>query len=831
VSHFNRDLRFAARTLAQQPGFTLAAVLTLALGIGGNTAIFSIVDSVLLNPPPFRDPDRVAVVWAANPALAQAAGLENKLPVSGGDFYDWQRENRSFASLAMVEPETMTLTGQGEPKQFDVVRVTGDFSKVLGTPAALGRTIEPADDAPGTPSAILLSNGGWHRRFGGDPKIVGRKVTLNGNPVTVVGVMPPRFAFPRGSEMPSAYGFPKDADAWVPLALPTSERYSRKNRYFVALGRLRPGVSLKAAEDDMKAICERLAKAYPETDKEWSARLLPITEQMVGDVRPALLVLWVAGSLVLLIACANVGNLLLARAASRQREIAVRTAIGANRRRLMTQLLAESALLSVLGGTLGIAVAAVGLRLSAVFIPPGIVGGASFSIDGRGLAFTMFLCTATTLLAGLIPSLQMTRPDLARALREGTRAGSGTVMSRRTRNALVISEVALAVLLMIGAGLLLRSYVRLLAVHPGFQTEGILTFQVDLQQDRYAPLQRLSFYDRVVEKLQALPGVAAAGAVSELPLSGVEAVRGVYPEGKPIPKSVSEATPTDWRKITPDYLKAMQIPLLQGRLLTPADATGKLPVAVIDKVMAQSCWSGQSPLGKRFRLAKPGSPNDDPDNPWVTVVGVVGSIRHSGLYAEPRAQIYGLQAHTPAMLMPYQVVFVVRTLGDPRSLSRNARAAVYSVDPNQPITNLRTMEQVVSDSVGRQRFNMLLLGLFAALALMLSVVGIYGITAYNVTQRTRELGLRMALGAQPGGVLGLVLKEAGMLAGLGVVLGVAAAFALTRVMASLLYGVGSTDPLTFVTVCLGLCVLALIAAYLPGRRATRIDPIVALRTE
>ena len=830
MSSLAQDLRFAARTLAKQPGLTLAAVLTLALGIGGNSAIFSVVDSVLLTPPPFKEPGKLAVVWASNRELAQASKLEDKLAPSPADFYDWQRENKSFQHLALFMPDRMKMTAKGDPEEVSAIRVTGDFANILGTPPLLGRTIQPADDPPGKPSVVVLSYQLWQRRFGGDPKVLGTKVLLNGMPLTVIGVMPPRFAFPRGSEMPPMYGFANQPDIWLPLALPPELRADRYTRFFVGVGRLKPAVGLRAADDELKAISGRIAKAFPDSNKGWSTRLVPITEQMVGDVRPALLVLWAAVGLVLLIACANVANLLLARAASREREIALRTALGAGRGQLVRQLLAESGLISLLGGGLGLALAAVCLKLFAAFVPPHVAGAATFALSGRVFAFTAVLCLATTLLAGLVPALQMTRPNLAQSLREGTRAGAGTVKNRRTRGALVVAEVALAVVLLIGAGLLLRSFVRLLQVDPGFDTESVLTFEINLPVET-APAQIVAFVNPAVERLKAVPGVVAAGAVSELPLTGIEAVSGILPEGQPVPTNPGEVREADWHKITPDYFAAMGIPLRSGRLLGDGDGAGRPAVAVVDELMAKAAWPGEDPLGKRFRTGRTASPDDDPMHPWITVVGVVGTVRHTGLNAEPRPQMYRLIGQTPDGLMPYQNVFVVRTKGDPTKLTAAIRAAIREVDPSQPIAHVRTLERVVSDSVASRRFNLLLLGLFAGLALVLAAVGIYGITAYSVAQRTRELGLRMALGSPPRGVVSLVVKEAGALAGVGVVLGLVAALALTRLMESLLYGVGSTDPITFVAVCLGLVLIALLAAYLPGRRATRVDPIVALRAD
>jgi predicted permease len=851
MSALIQDLRFAVRGLARQRGLAVAAVLTLALAIGGNAAIFTVVDSALLEPPPFHDPGRLVVAWASNPALAQSAGLADKLPVSYGDFYDWRRESRSLERLALVQPAAMALTGRGDPRQLDVVRVTGDFSALLGTPAALGRGLVAADDTPGKPGAVLLSDTGWRRFFGADPRVVGRKVVLDGDPVIVAGVMPPRFTFPRASELPAFYGFAAEPDAWLPLAPSADVQQDRATRIGVAIGRLRPGVGIAAAQAELAAICRRLEQLHPRV-KGWSARLAPLTEQMVGDLRPGLLMLWGAVGGVLLIACANVTNLLLVRAAGRRREIAVRTALGAGRGQLIAHLLLESGLLSLAGGVLGIALAAGGLRLFAAF-PRLLSGGAGASasaglaglggladlagvvrgtgLDARVLAFTAALCIAASLVAGLAPMLQTARPDLAQLLRGGGRSGTGTIGSRRTRNGLVVAEVALAMMLLIGAGLLLRSLVRLLAVDPGFRAAGVLSFEIDRPEDPMRQAPRLALvFERLADRLRALPGAAAVGGISQLPLAGVESKAGVYIEGRPVPEKPEDVLFASSQEVVPGYFETMGIPLRCGRLLDAGDTAGKPLVAVVDEVMARTIWPGGDALGKRFRRATNARRRDDPANPWYTVVGIVGTVRHA-LGSEPGPTMYRTAPQLlPALAAP-TMVFVVRTRTDPAAMTAAVRAAVREVDPGQPVTKVRTMEQVVADSVSRRRFSLMLLGLFAALALALSAVGIYGVTSYSVAQRTRELALRVALGARPLGVLGLLLAEAGTLAVAGVLLGAAGALALGRLISSLLYGVGAADPLTFATVAAGLVLVALAAAWPPGRRATEVDPITALRGE
>jgi predicted permease len=823
MSNLTQDLRFAVRNLGKQPALVLAAVLTLALGIGANTAIFSFVDSVLLTPPPFREPDKVVVAWASNPQAAKAFGVQ-ELPLSNAIFYDWQRESRSFQSLSLLQSDSMTLTGSGEPRQLGVVRVAGDFFGATGTPAAVGRTLLPDDDAPGKPSVVVLSYDHWQRWFNGDPGVVGRKLTLGGNPMTVVGVMPRRFTFPRGNEVPAAYSFAKEPDAWVPFALPLAARQDRANRFSFVVGRLRDGVDMKAAEAELRSISDRLAVLYPDTDKGWSAFLVPITQQIAGT----LLVLWAAVGFVLLIACVNVANLLLARAASRQKEIVVRTAIGASRRRLVGQLLTEVGLLSLVGGALGIALAWAGLRLAAGIIPTGAAGAASFEIDFRVLAFTLLLCLLTNLLAGLIPALQMTQPNMASALREGTRAGSGSKKSRRTRSTLVIVEIAVTVPLLIGAGLLMRSFYRLTGLDPGFRSERVLTFRLDLPPDLYPPPQRLLFYQRLIDQTASVPGTISSAVTASLPLSGSASFVNIAIEGRPAPKAGEVAT-AGQQMVTSRYFETMGVPLTGGRLLANSDTATSQQVAVIDQTMAKVYWPGEDPIGKRFHFGK--SAAADAEHPWITVVGVVGDVRHAGLQDDARPNLYQTPPQTPTDLLPYYFWGVLRTSAAPESVMPQVRAAVNALDPDQPITDMRTLDQVIYDSLTSRRLSLILLGLFATVALLLSMVGLYGVTAYSVAQRTRELGLRIALGAHPGEVLRLVLKEAALLSAIGVGLGIVAAFAFSRSMASLLFGINSTDPLTFVGVSLGLALIALIAAYLPGRRATRVNPMVALRAD
>jgi putative ABC transport system permease protein len=823
-----QDLRFAVRTLLRRPTLTFLAVLTLALGIGANTAIFSVVNSVLLAPLPFHDPDRLVVVWASSPELAKAVGLPDTLPVASGDFYDWKAQSTKLADLSLVGSNRHALTGRGEPEMLGTVNVTGDLFRLLGTKPLLGRTLQPADDETGEATVTVLSHRLWQRRFGGDRSIVGQTITLNGKPVTVVGVMPPGFAFPRGAEMPAGFGFAAEPELWVPMALKPDERQSRDNHNAVAFGRLKPGASREAANAEIVAICARITKQAPQSVAVWSARVEPLTQVLTGSVRPALFVLSGAVALVLLIACVNVANLLLAQAAARQKEVAVRTALGASRRRMLRQLLTESLLLSLVGGAGGLLLASWGLRALAALIPAGVRVSGGLALDGRVLAFTLILTLAAGALAGLMPALQMTRSDLASTLRDGTRAGAVTSRGRRTLRALVVVETAVAVLLAVGAGLLVRSFGRLTAVDPGFHPGGVLTLRVPLAETKYDETHAAAFYAAALERVRALPGVAAAGAVSNLPMSGNENISGFIVEGmaRPALDGKSGGMPLgDRREATPGYFEAMGIRLQSGRLFRDGDGdgngNGSPRVAVVDETLARTYWPGADPIGKRIHRGDFG----DKDPKWITVVGVVGNVRNSGLHVEPRPQLY--LPHVQSR----QMSIAVRTQGDPERLIKPVSEAIHAIDPDQPVSEIMTMDQMIDRSLAGRRFNLVLLGLFAGLAVVLAAVGIYGVMSYQVAQRTREMGLRMALGAQRGAVLALVVREAGLLSLTGLGAGLVLSLLATRVMASLLFGVGATDPLTLAVVSACLALVSLAAAYVPGERATRVDPMVALRAD
>jgi putative ABC transport system permease protein len=823
MSQLTQDLTFAVRNLRKQPALMLAAILTLALGIGVNAAIFSIIDSALLTPPPFRDPERVAIVWASNAKVAKSMGLLDELPTSVAHLSYWSKA-AGIESMANMSANRLVLTGLSYPQLLGVVYVSGDFFKVMGADAELGRVITPEDDPPGPATVVVISHSLWQRTFSGDPKVIGKVINLSGKPYTIIGVMPPRFVFPRGGhDVQSGYGFQAEPDAWLPLGYSLKDRQDLTYRAGVGVARLKPGASMKATEAEMKAISTRLAEISPDSDKDWGVYLQPLMEKLLGDLKPALLILWAAVSLVLLIACANVANLLLARAASRQKEIALRMAIGAGRKRLITQLLTESGLLAVLGGVLGILLAWVGLRMFEGFVPTGLTGAVTMSLNLRAVAFTALLCVVTALLAGLVPALQITRPNLAGTLREGTRAGAAAAGSGRTRNALMVAEVAVAVLLLIGAGLLVRSFVRLMNVDPGFTPEHILTAEFGLPPAVIPADQRGTYMEKILAEIKKLPGVTSAAMISDLPMGGGETLTRLRFQGQPEPKP-GEAPTVAMRVVSPGYFEIMNVPLRKGRYFTPADREGTQPVVVINDVLAEEFYPGQDPIGKQVRITQG-------KDIWYTIVGVVAGIRYSGLQGNLRSEIYREVEQAPTGTVPFMMRIAMRTNGDPERLAGAVRAAVKNVNPGQPVSNIQTMDTLVARSIAQPRFSLLLLVLFAALALVLSIIGIYGITAYSVSQRTRELGLRMALGAQRGGLLKMVMRETGTLALIGVALGVAAAYALTRVMTSLLFEVKATDPIIFFGVSVGLILVCLLAALLPGRRATRVDPIVALRAD
>jgi len=800
-----QDLRFAARVLLRAPGFALIALAALTLGIGANTAIFSVVNTLLLERLPYKDPGRLAVVWERN----IAHGGKNNV-TSPNNFFHWREMNRAFEDLAMISLTfRTTLTGDdGPPEELPVQYVTAALSPVLGVPPQQGRLFAPTDDDPSA-NVVIISDRLWKRRFGGDPGIVNRTIQLSSKPQVVVGVMPPGFSV-----------LDKTVDVWQPVGFDREGR-SATGRWLTAIGRLRPGVTLAQAQDDMTRVHAELARMFPAADQGWTAGVVDLKDQLTGDVRPALFVLLGAVGFVLLIACANVANLLLARATARHREIAVRAALGAGRARLVRQLLAESLLLSVLGGGMGLLLAwwaTLGLRTVVARQLP-IARLESVGIDWHVLLFTLIATVISGFAFGLFPALTAARTTLTDALKEGGRGGTGA-RGARARNAFIVVEVALALVLLVGAGLLIRSFTALLNVDPGFDLAHTITMRVSIPRSKYdSPQKMRAFYDQLFEKIDAIPGVQAAGGTSFLPLNGLGAATSFEIVGRPKPQPGQEPV-TDVRVATHHYFQAMGIRLLRGRLFGPMDEGSNVRRVIISESMARKYWPDQDPIGQQVIAAW----NDEgPDE----IVGVVGDVRQETLEDEMRPSIYFPPAR---FAYPFMTV-AIKAAGDVRGVVPAVTDRVHQLDPNIPVADVLTMNEVRDISVAQRRLTMMLLGVFAGIALLLAAVGIYGVISYTVSQRTQEIGIRMALGASRSTVLTMVLRQALILAAVGIAIGGTGALALTGLMRNLLFGVHPTDPMTFGLVAILLALIAAAAAAVPGLRATRVDPAVALRAE
>lgn len=798
-----QDVRYGARILFKNPSFTFVAVLALALGIGANSAIFTVVNAVLLRPLPYKDPERLMTVWED----ASKVGFPHNTP-SPANFIDWRDQNQLFEGMAALHRQTFNLTGIGEPERIDGRRVSSNLFGLLGVDPQLGRVFVDEEDRPNSNRVVILSDRLWRRRFAADKTIVGKPLSLNGQPYTVVGVMPHRFEFPT-----------REDELFVPMAFESEEAAQRGNHYLEVIGRIKPGVTREQAQAEMNNIAARLAQQYPETNSNIGATVIPLHEDLVGDIKPALLMLLGAVGFVLLVACANVANLLLARAAVRQKEIAVRMALGASRWRLVRQFLTESVLLGTLGGIFGLAVSFVSLILLKSFIPENISQASAITIDARVLGFTLLVSIVTGLIFGLAPAAQ--RSEFNEVLKDGGREGVAGSRGNRMRGLLVIGEVAVSLLLLIGAGLLINSFIRLRNLDPGFQTDHVLTMGIVLPQSKYPDgARRAAFYNEVLRRVESLPGVKSAGVVNWIPLVFQGDSVGISIEGQPDPPD-SERPNAATRVINPNYFSTMGMRLLKGRNLDDRDRSTSPAVAVISESMAKRFWPNQDALGKRF------TPGDSSRaDQWIEVVGVVNDIRQFELTAEPKPQMY-LTYEQVGFFAPRYLV--VNADIEPSSIAASVRQAVWEVDKDQPVSNVATMEEVLSDSIARQRFSMLLLAIFAGVGLVLAAVGIYGVMSYSVAQRTHEIGIRMALGASTGAVLKLAVGYGLKLVLIGITIGLVAAFMLTRVMSTLLFGVTPTDPVTFAVISLVLIGVALAASYIPARRATKVDPVIALR--
>ena len=811
MTGLTQDLRYALRALRRSPAFTAVAVITLALGIGATTAIFSVVNAIVLRPLPYAEPDRLVMVWMDNTRMGMREDIH-----SYPNYADLREQNEVMTDLALYSPGGFNLTlgcvGEGcDPERISAGVVSANLLPLLGVPPVLGRVFTAEEEREGSDAVVVISHGLWTRHFAADPAAIGRTVRLNGRERTVIGVMPRDFAFPS-----------RDADVWVPLVLPEEFRQQRNSFALYVLGRLRPGVPLERAQADMSAIMARLAEQYP-GNEGFGINLVRLPDQVVGPaLRTALWVMLGAVVAVLLIACANVANLMLSRASVREREIGVRLALGAGRGRLVRQLLTESVVLATLGGVLGVAIAWMGLRALTGLAPADIPRLDEVRVDGLVLGVTLLTVLTTGVAFGLVPSLQASRPNLTDALREGGRGGTAGRSGHRLRRALVAGQIALVAILLASAGLLVRSFASLQEVHLGFQPEGLVTMRLALPSAKYQEdPQRLVFFDALVDRVRELPGVQGVGAISSIFLSNTPRSTTFSIEGR----SFTEAergieVPLD--AVTTDYFRTMGIPLERGRAFTPQDGASAPPVVIINANMANRFWPGEDPVGKRMKYG-----GQDSGAPWMTIVGVVGDMRRTGYDAPVRFETFlPLAQYTPS-----QMSLVVRSGRDAAAVIPDVRAAVRELDADQPLFDVKAMEGLLGEMVAQRRFSMALLGTFAALALVLGLVGVYGVTAYLVAQRTHEVGLRIALGAQPRQLVRMVVLQGMGVAAVGIVAGVVGALATTRLMTGLLYGVSPSDATTLVTVVLLLLAATLLANWIPARRAARVDPLLALRTE
>ena len=808
-----QDLRYAVRTLAKSPGFTLVAALTLALGIGANTAIFTVIDAVLLRPLPYAEPDRLVDINHFYPSLNNL-----RAGVSVPGFRDYSARRDVFERAAVETQAAMNLTGAGEPERANVVRVSGDFFTALGVAAALGRTLRPDEAEAGHEHVVVLDDGFWRRKFGAAPSAIGSRLQLNGETYEIVGVMPPSFRD----------FFAGQADLWTPIVFQPADFGDdrRTNEFLQYIGRLAPGITESRAQARMHELAGQLKATYKNSyAPDWDLQVTSLDDEARGGIRRSLYVLLGAVGFVLLIACANVANLQLARIATRARELAVRVALGASPRRLVSQLLTESVVLSTLGGGLGLLIAAWGVPALVALNPRGLPAGSAPRPDLAVLAFTLVVAVVAGLLFGLVPALQMGRADVHESLKEGGRGAVSDRRSLRLRRGLVVTTIALALTLLAGAGLLIRSFSKLIGVDPGFQPDHLLTFRVSLPAVKYPnDTARSVVLERLNEAIAAAPGVVAAGGTTNIPFDGGWSTASFNVEGYQPPPN-GEMPWGDMRAVTPSYFAALRAPLRAGRSFTADDRIGGGRVCIVDEALVRRYWPGTDAIGKRITFNN----LTDTNITWITVVGVVAHTLYTGFDDNrSRVQVYFPLPQVPRVNF---LGYVVRTRGDPMAALASVRSAVHGVDADLPLAAVNTMDALMSQRTGPRRFSVLLLSGFAALAMILASIGLYGVMSYVVTQRTRELGVRVALGAATRDVLALVLREGVRLAVLGVVIGVAAAIVLTRLMRSMLFDVGATDPATFVLAPLLLVGVAVLASYLPALRATRVDPIEALRSE
>jgi predicted permease len=817
-----QDLRYALRAFAKNPGFTVAALLSLAIGIGANTSIFSVANALLLRPLPYKDAARLVILWNRSPGLGIAQDW-----FSPAQFCDIRNASRTFEQVAIAIGATYNITGDGEPERVGAILVSSNLLPMLGATSGQGRLFVAEEDSPGRPPAVILTHGMWVRRYGSDPQLIGKSLIVDGRPHRVIGIMPPSFSLPH-EVLPTLYGA-EQADILLPRPLDSNASQIRTHEDYNIVARLRPGVSPRQAQSEMDTLTARLRRDFPDVYPPNGALtfgVVPLLDDVVGDVRPAVFILWGSVGFVLLIACANVANLLLSRAVARQKEIGVRTALGASRTRIVRQLLSESILLGVCGGALGILFSLWSVNWIHALGTKSIPRLHDVGVDARVLLFTLLLSFVSGILFGLAPALRVARVDLNTTLKDASRGSAGTSSlwgrGNNARRLLVIAELALSVVLLIGAGLLIRSFSRIQNVAPGFDPKGVLTFDLALTGRKYSDRPTiLNNYRQLWERLSKLPGVTEVGGISALPLSDTLSWTPITIEGRQPPPG-EKFINADARHVAANYFQTMKIPLRRGRFFNEHDVPENPRIVIVDEHFAQQYWPNEDPIGKRIHIVQMPAAN-----PWQTIVGVVGRVKHESLDSDPRIVFY--LSHTQSARRAMTVA--VRSRTDPASLTSSIKHEMRALDPDLPIYGVRTMEDRTADSLARRRFSELLLAIFSGLALVLAAIGIYGVMAYMVSQGTRELGIRIALGATQRGILALVVRQGMTLAFSGVAIGLIAAFALTRLMSSLLFGVGATDALTFSAIAALLTLVALVASAIPARRASRIDPMVSLRAD